>query len=300
MPPIPLIPFQQSVTRLTTSKQVEELSCVIKHRNEVALKIEFLEVSVNTSKGSAFKSIRQILCRTQNITDLVLRLSFKPVCILPSTVVLNRLTSLSVNIPHSVVAQLLQNHSHIENLVLGPCGNTLRCPLTTCSLPSLERLTCPPSCVRAVTQSSPVHWLAATYDGVLHAHFPILQLLDFYPIQTSSVLTTLHVDFDHTAERLLLRISAAAPALVCLKLTESSSSEVLYLLCGIACANVMRTSLRSHRCHGMIRRVGKPGCGPFHPLRGYCYDRGTSSGKQLTWRMHLSFTGSISPRGSAM
>ena len=172
MPPILLIPFQQSITRLTSSRRVEQLLRAIKHRNEIAAEIEFLEVSVKALKGSAFKSIQEILCRAQNITDLVLRLSFKPVPILPSTMVLSRLTSLDVNIPHSTVAQLLQSHSHIENLALGPCNNTLRCPLLNCSLPALQYLTCPPGCARAIAHSSPVRWLVATYDGVQHACFP--------------------------------------------------------------------------------------------------------------------------------
>lgn len=302
MPHILFITFQQAITRLTSPKDVENLLCAIKHRNEIALKLEALDVSVNILKGSAFncKSIREILCRTQNITVLVLRLAFKPIRVLPSTVVLNCLTTLDVNIPHSTVAQLLQTHSHIQDLALGPCNNTLRCPLTNCPLPSLQRLTCPPSCVRAITRGSPVYWLAATYDGVRHARFPILQLLDFHTIQTSAVLTTLHVDFDHTAGRLLLRISAAAPALVSLKLTESSSSSmVLYLLCNVACANVMHTFLRLYPCHGTMRRIGKPDCFPSCLSRGYYCDRGTVSGEQRTWRTHLSFIGSISPRSSA-
>ncbi|KAI9459239.1 hypothetical protein BJY52DRAFT_1223230 [Lactarius psammicola] len=227
VPPILLITPQQSVTRLTSPKQVEGLLCVVKLRNKVALKIEFLEVSANAFDGSAlvFKSIREILYRTRNITDLVLRLPFKPIRILPTSVILHRLTSLDVNIPHATVAQLLRTHPRIENLTLGPCNNTLRCPLTSCSLPSLQCLTCPPSCVRALTENSPVQLLAATYDGIQRARFSILQLLDFRPIKTCAVLTTLHIDFDHTAERLLLRISAAAPALIVLKLTESSTSH---------------------------------------------------------------------------
>jgi hypothetical protein len=187
--------------------------------------------------------MRDILCRATNISDLVLRLPFKPIRILPTTVVLRHLTSLDVDIPHSAVAQLLATHSHIQNLALGPCNDTLRCPLTNSWLPFLQRLTCPPSCVRAITQGSPVDWLATTYDGVRHTRFPILRLLDFFPIQTCAVLTDLHVDFDHTAERLLLRILAAAPALVFLKLTEmSSSSEVSYLLRAITCANVIQAA----------------------------------------------------------
>jgi len=234
VPPILLITSQQSTKRLTSPEQVEELLCVIKHRNRVALNIEILEVSANAFDESTFKSIREILYRTRNITDLVLRLPFKPIRVLPTTMILHRLTSLDVNVAHTTVAQLLRTHSRIENLTLGPCNNTLRCPLTSCSLPSLQCLTCPPSCVRALAENSPVQWLAATYDGVQHARFPILQLLNFCPIETCAVLTTLHIDFDHTAERLLLRISAAAPALIFLKLTESStSSEVLYLLCDI-------------------------------------------------------------------
>lgn len=271
MPPILLIAFQQSVTRLTSSRDAKQLLGVIEHRNEIAAEIEFLEVSVKTLKGSAFKSIREILCRTQNITDLVLRFSFKPIRILPPTVVLSRLTSLDVNIAHSTIVRLIQGHPHIENLALGRCTNTIRCPLTNCLLPALQSLTCPPGCVRAIAHNSPVRWLAVTYDGVQHARFPILRLLDFRPIQTGGVLTTLHIDYNATAERLLLRISAAAPALVYLKLTESSSSvEVSYPLCDIAysCAHVIHTFLRSHRCHGTIPRVGRQDCGPFHLLRG--------------------------------
>ncbi|KAH8978559.1 hypothetical protein EDB92DRAFT_1956323 [Lactarius akahatsu] len=217
----------KSVINLTTPEQVEELLCVIKRRNEIALEIEILEVSADAFDRSAFKSIREVLYRTRNITDLVLRFSFQPIRILPTTIVLHRLTSLDVNIAHATVAQLLRTHPHIENLTLGPCNDTLHCPLAGLSLHFLQCLTCPPGCVRALTENSIVYRLIATYDGVRHVRFPILRLLDFRPIETCAVLTTLHIDFDHTAERLFLRISAAAPALVYLKLTESlSSSEV--------------------------------------------------------------------------
>ncbi|KAH9000590.1 hypothetical protein EDB86DRAFT_3135148 [Lactarius hatsudake] len=215
----------KSVTTLTSPEQVEELLSVIKRRSEIALEIEILEVSADAFDRSAFKSIREVLYRTRNITDLVLRFSFQPIRILPTTIVLHRLTSLDVNIAHATVARLLRTHPHIENLTLGPCNDTLRCPLAGLSLHFLQCLTCPPGCVRALTENSRVHRLIATYDGVRHVRFPILQLLDFRPIQTCAVLTILHIDFDHTAERLFLRISAAAPALVYLKLTESSSSS---------------------------------------------------------------------------
>ncbi|KAH9048766.1 hypothetical protein EDB84DRAFT_1556609 [Lactarius hengduanensis] len=194
----------KSVTNLTSPEQVEELLCVIKRRNEIALEIEILEVSADAFDRSAFKSIREVLYCTRNITDLVLRFSFQPIRILPTTIVLHRLTSLDVNIAHATVARLLRTHPHIKNLTLGPCNDTLRCPLA---------------------ENSRVHRLIATYDGVRHVRFPILQLLDFRPIETCAVLTILHIDFDHTAERLFLRVSAAAPALVYLKLTESSSSS---------------------------------------------------------------------------
>jgi hypothetical protein len=286
VPLILLTTAPQSFTHLTSPEEVKELLCAIKHRNEIALEIEFLEVSANAFEGSAFKSVREILYCTRNITDLVLRLPFKPIHILPTAMALNRLTSLDVNFAHTAVAQLLRTYPFIENLTLGPCSNALRCPLTNCFLPSLKCLTCPPSCVRALTANSPVNWLAATYDGVQYARFPILQLLDFRPIPTCASLTILHIDFDHTAERLLLRISSAAPALVHLKLTESSSSfEVLYLLCDVVRANVAHTVLRSRQCHGTIRRVGKLVCGPFYLLSGYCCDRGAFYGRQSTWRI---------------
>ncbi|KAI0282719.1 hypothetical protein BC826DRAFT_1063488, partial [Russula brevipes] len=144
--------------------------------------------------------------------------------------VFEHLTSLNVNISHAVVAQFLQAHPHIDDLTLGACLNARECPFSRCSLslPSLRTLTCPPSCVRALTDgtnSRPVSRLATTYDDVRRLNFPIARLLDFRQISTSTSLTVLHIDFDHTVKQLLSRLSMAAPALIVLKLTESKFSH---------------------------------------------------------------------------
>ncbi|KAH9013661.1 hypothetical protein EDB85DRAFT_1899630 [Lactarius pseudohatsudake] len=92
------------------------------------------------------------------------------------------------------------------------------------NLINLQSLTCPPSCVRALTSGSPITWLATTHDGVGYTRFPIIKAFNFGIIETS-ILTTLHTDFDHTSARLLHHISAAAPVLINLKLTESKFSD---------------------------------------------------------------------------
>jgi hypothetical protein len=61
------------------------------------------------------------------------------------------------------------------------------------------------------------------------ASFPMLQLLNFTPVQMLSVLTVLHLDFDHETTMLLQQISVATPALAVLRLTESRFKlEVCY------------------------------------------------------------------------
>ncbi|KAH9168592.1 hypothetical protein EDB89DRAFT_1909173, partial [Lactarius sanguifluus] len=63
-----------------------------------------------------------------------------------------------------------------------------------------------------ISGPSPVH-------PAVHPHFPIIKAFNFGIIGTLG-LTTLHKDFDHTSAHLLHRISAVAPVLINLKLTE--------------------------------------------------------------------------------
>jgi hypothetical protein len=216
---------EQSIVRLKSSNEVEKLLCAVRHRNEIATSIDVFEVLQGAADGVTFKSVRAILGHTRNFTSLVLRLSFRRFRVFPEVAVFDRLVALDVNIPHATVAPFLLRHPQVENLTLGPCGNSRRCPLSHCPLPHLHWLTCPPSCVRALTSGKPVTWLAATYDGVEHSPFPILKVFDFRPIGTSAILTTLHMDFDGTSGQLLHRVSMAAPALQNLKLTESKFSQ---------------------------------------------------------------------------
>lgn len=188
-----------------------------------------IEVYDNMSTRASFKTVRDVLTYTTNITRLTLHFSSKPSSqILPISLVFKRLTTLDINIPHATVGCFLVNHPRITNLVLGPCNTQLDfCPLTCCHLPNLWELTCPPGCVRALTNAhSPLTQLSVIHGTDQDVNFP---LFNFMHIRTSSVLTILHLDFDHTIKRLLNRISVAAPALRVLKLTERRlSGQVRY------------------------------------------------------------------------
>lgn len=214
----------QSIVCQTSTSEVQGLLRAVTYSNEVATNIDVLEVDQRVADGVTFRAIRAILDRTPNVTTLILRLSFRRFRVFPRVTVLENLIDLKVNIPHATVAPFLLRHPRLESLSLGPCGNGRRCPLLVCQLPCLHSLTCPPSCVSALTSGNAITWLATTYDGVGHNRFPIIKAFKF-GIIGARVLTTLHTDFDHTSARLLHLISAAAPVLVNLKITESKFSD---------------------------------------------------------------------------
>lgn len=200
--------------------------CLVKHRGDIAERVDIIEVYDNICTWTSFKTVREILSCINNVTCLRLRFSFQPSFrILRTSLVLEHLTTLDVNIPHATLARFLTKHPRITNLVLGPCNSQKDfCPLTGCHLPDLWELTCPPGCVRALTSTgSPLTRLHIIHDTVQDSNFPLFNSMH---IKTLSVLTILHLDFDHTVKRLLQRISVAAPALSILKLTERLGSEV--------------------------------------------------------------------------
>jgi hypothetical protein len=219
---------EQSVVQLESSNEVKALLRAVKNSNEVATGIDTFEVIFEVRPGAAdsvtFKAVRAILGHARNVTMVRLQLSFRCFLVFPRFTFFAHLNTLDVNIPHATIAPFLLRHPHIENLTLGPCENSQRCPLSHCSLPLLQCLTCPPSCVRGLTRKS-VMYLATTYDGVEYPPFPILKVFDFRPIGTSAFLATLHPDFDETITQLLHCVSTAAPALQNLKLTESKFSQ---------------------------------------------------------------------------
>jgi hypothetical protein len=194
------------------------------------MRTDIVEVVGKAGNWASFKSIRAILLRTKNITTLRLRFSFAPAFrILPATLVLKNLTSLDANISHTALAMFLRNHPHITNLTIGACNVAVAssCPLTACHLPNLEELACPPGCVRALASATiPLTRLITFHTDAQDATHSTLRLFDFRRIPTSSNLTILHVDFDHTMGlEFLQRISAAAPALTVLRLMESAFSD---------------------------------------------------------------------------
>ena len=133
---------------------------------------------------------------------------------------------MNVNIPHTTLAQFLSKHLDIQNLVLGSPCDLPTCPLTGCHLPCLKHLVCPPGCIRALTSANgPLQQLGILHHSIQDYDFRTAQLLDMTCIPSSCILTTLHLDFDHTVTDLLTRINTAAPGLRFLKLTESPFSD---------------------------------------------------------------------------
>jgi len=219
---------------MKSSKDVDDFHCFVKHQRDATKNINIVEVVLDRAGDLAcFKAIRAILRCTKNITCLTLRFSFEPeLCILPigKTVVFKNLTTLNVNIPHAALGHFLNpKHTQITDLAIGSC-NAPTCPLASCRLPHLQRLICPPGCVQALTSAdSPVMQLQIIHDTAQDASFPLPRLFDSRRIRTSSSLTVLHLDFDHTATGLrgglLQCISEAAPVLDVLRLTESTFSD---------------------------------------------------------------------------
>jgi len=192
-------------------------------RKDIVATVDIVEVFGDAGSLPFFNAVQGVLRRTTNITCLKLILSFEPALrILPTTQVFDNLTDLNVNAPHTTVALFLMNHLSITSLAVGAC-HTSNCPLTDCLLPLLRALTCPTGCVRAVTNAAtPLTHLATTHGATgQDASFPLLQLLNFTPILTSSIITSLNINIDHQTTCLLRRISVATPALHVLRLTES-------------------------------------------------------------------------------
>ncbi len=230
---------QPIITHLTSARGIEGLRNTITYRSDVATAIFDFEVKVTAGRGSfiagqSMRQLRAILNCLTNVKSLILQLppSWARLQVLPRADVYSNLVLFKANIPHAALVSFLQNHPHIEILTLGPCNANADggpCPLsdiTNSHIRALRELTCPPSCVRAVAQGSQeVGKLFATYDGIQGNIFPICKLLDFNRIWPSANVTILHLDYDHTAVRLLKRIAAAAPGLISLKLTESKYSN---------------------------------------------------------------------------
>ena len=214
---------------MNSIKDTRDFLCLLRCEPDIAKDVDIIEVFQEAAKQLAFKTIRGILNCTTNITSLTLRLSFeRAFLMLPTTLEFKNLTILDSNIPHTAIARFLARHPRITDLVLDVCNATPSCPLVNTRLPKLEHLTCPPGCVRALTPvASRLHRLRVVQKTAQDSSFPLEGLLDSHPITLTSIITVLHLDFDHTASKfgLLQRISEAAPGLIVLKLTESIFSD---------------------------------------------------------------------------
>jgi hypothetical protein len=256
-----LIVYKQGLARVDSVKDAHDCLCLLRCEQAIAREVDVVEVLQDAGKRANFKTIREILKFTTNITSLTLRLSFRPSWpMIPTTLDFVNLRTLNSNVPHTTIARFLARHPHITSLVLDAC-NAASCPLTSCRLPHLEELVCSPGCVQALTSvASPLWRLGVVQNTAQDSRFSLERLFNFHRIKTTSALTVLHLDFDHTASRfgLLQSISAAAPALMVLKLTESSFSD-----------KVRHTVLRRRQysndiyspcpsqCHGMMRTGGR-------------------------------------------
>lgn len=172
----------------------------------IAALIDIVEVQDEAGNLSSLKSVLNILRHTKSITCLTLKYSFPPAlrCLpMAQDQVFRNLTSLNVNAPHSAVTLFLMNHPHITHLVLGTC-NASNCPLTDSPLPLLQELSCPPGCVQALTSmGSHLTCLISFHSSSEDASFSIPCLLNFYIIQSSSILAVLHINFHYMITRLV-------------------------------------------------------------------------------------------------
>ena len=229
---------------MNSSNKVYKLLRAIEHHNVIATNIDVLEIHQGAADGATFKAVKAILGHAKNVTVLVLRLSFRCFCVFPVFTAFADLVTLDVNIPHATIAPFLIHHPHIEDLTLGACGNSRCYPLSHCPLPCLRCLTCPPSCVQALS-GSPLT-LPTTHDDVEDEPFPIIKVLDFHLIKLLAILSSLHIDFDHTTTQLLQCILVAAPALQNLKLTESKFSHEVHCSCCSTNHALMQTIPAGH------------------------------------------------------
>jgi hypothetical protein len=202
--------------------------------------IDVVEVIGQGGKPSAFKIIRCLLeYYMTNITTLKLRLSFEPTPCMIQGLEFKNLRTFETNVPHVLIAPFLKRHSDITHLVLDVCNihtatTAVACPLTDCRLPHIEELSCPKGCVRPLlsaaalptgSQGSPLRNLQVINNIAQDAMFPLQDLFDFCHIPMSSQLHHVHLDFDHTAPKLLQALSKAAPLLKTLRLVKSKFSD---------------------------------------------------------------------------
>jgi hypothetical protein len=196
-------------------------------RNSIAAFIDIVEVIDDAGQLSCLQSILGILQKTKKISCLTLKYSFPPpLHRLPAAheVVFHNLTCLNVNAPHGVVAPFLLTHPNITDLTLGSCGAP-SCALIGSPLPFVQSLACPPGCVQGlISAGSHLTRLSSIHRVAEDAILSINHLLNFRTIPTWRILTVLDISFVHSTTELLQRISAAAPALINLRLSESFSS----------------------------------------------------------------------------
>jgi hypothetical protein len=200
--------------------------------------IDVVEVIGQGGKPSAFKIIQCLLeYYMMNITALNLWLSFEPTPHMLQGFEFKNLEIFETNIPHILIAPFLARHTDITHLVLDVCNvhmvtTAVACPLASCCLPHIEELSCSKGCVQPLllavallSQGSLLCNLQVINNIAQDAMFPLQDLFDFCCIPTSSQLSDVHLDFDHTAPNLLQALSRAAPLLKTLRLVESKFSD---------------------------------------------------------------------------
>ncbi|KAI0055272.1 hypothetical protein BV25DRAFT_1921950 [Artomyces pyxidatus] len=211
------------LSEIVAIRSSKELRKFLEHsqlNEQVASVVQVFAVELHATNAT-FPHLRTILSLLHGITDLVMNIPVRYAAHLSSALHFANLTSLSTTLPHSMIATLLHNHPRITTLVLGPCSTPRKCPLRAIQLPEASELSGPPGCLAGLVGNNPVREVTATYRGPRDAQYPLHLLFNFMPLNTSVNLTVLHVDFRPSDVDMLLRVAAAAPRLVSLKLTEN-------------------------------------------------------------------------------
>lgn len=212
-----------------TPRGVERLNKLLKSSHRHAISLQSLTVCL--SAPPEMRALQNILRLSVNMESLNLILpSAFHTGFLATMGPLARLATLETNIPHAVLAGLLQRQPEIETLVIGVCDNHSYCPLSAVGFPSLRHVTSPIACIPAFEGAPRLVTLSARYIDHRDAELSASKTLRFLTPH-SDTITSITLEFNPTDYDVLRRIADIAPRLEGLKLVEKYTNIGLNVRC---------------------------------------------------------------------
>jgi hypothetical protein len=214
----------QGIIFINNEHQLNRFAAIALLNQCVARGARILHIKLNHISSESIRMLKQLLSRTQAITDLTLILPHHPPRLFRN-LRYSKIVLFKTNIPHAAIEGFLRRHPHIRYLDLGPCHlhgrrRDTSCPLENVPFPSLGDLTCPPACT-VMLQAPEIARVRAADQGTRMCGpiLPAFQVLGGRLFE-GAALTVLHLDFDPADLGLLRCIANAVPSLTALKLTE--------------------------------------------------------------------------------